>query len=367
MSAVPRADGIIPVERDTPSANNPEEESPARNREAKPSARLARWLSRHAPNLERQLLFVQWALPLILVGIVLVYEVTEHFLLKEETFPSLDFLGEILFFGVLGPIAVWIVMRWIRAEWYQRERDKQALEQMYNELSRVQRRLDVLNRQRGELLNRLMCVPEEERRRLAREIHDELGQLLTGLSLNLKLCQDVLPEEFRAAHEYLTKANALVRHTIEQSHRIIADLRPPILDDYGLVPALQEELAQRLNPLNIEAYLEANGDLEHLPVEVATAAFRIVQEAITNIIRHAHAQQVCVKLAQENDGLTAIVEDDGVGIPQVSLDDLNAYPSLGILGMQERARSLGGWLRIGPREPHGTRVQLWLPLQREKV
>jgi signal transduction histidine kinase len=215
---------------------------------------------------------------------------------------------------------------------------------------------------RHQLLARLINAREEERRHLAREIHDELGQLLTGLSLNLKLSQQAMPNDPQVAQGYLDKANALVRHIIEQSDRLITRLRPTSLDDYGLVPALQDELGQRLEPLDIVVHLDVDGDMECLPTEATTATFRIVQEAITNVIRHAEARQVHVCLRQTDDGLTVAIEDDGVGLPGESASSPDGRRALGILGMQERAGALGGWLEVMSRQPHGTRVVLWLPL-----
>lgn len=324
-----------------------------------------RWLPLHGQNIEREILIVQWGLPLVLVCVVLGYEIAEHWLEKQESFPSPDFLGEVFFFGILGPIAVWLVLRWIRREWLEREQDKQALQRMYSELAKAQEHLNTLHAQRGELLNRLISVQEEERRRLAREIHDELGQLLTGLSLNLKLCQEAIPNDVEDAHDRLVKATTLVRHTIEQAHHLIADLRPTVLDDYGLMLALQEELHQRLAPLDIAIHLDAVGDVEQLPPDVATTAFRIVQEAITNIIRHASAQQVRVRLQNTAEGLAVTVEDDGVGLRD-TLDGARSNQALGILGMEERARALGGSLQVSSIEPHGTGLQFYLPARREQ-
>ena len=215
---------------------------------------------------------------------------------------------------------------------------------------------------RRQLLVRLTATREEERRRVARRIHDELGQLLTGLSLNLKLCQQAVPDNLQTVHDYLIKTSALVRHTIEQSHRLIVQLRPTVLDDYGLVAALQDELNQRLAPLGITAHLDTEGDLEQLPPDVTTAAFRIVQEALTNVIRHANARQVQVRLQQAADGVTVIVEDDGVGLPDEYAQDSDGRQAMGILGMQERADALGGRLEVTRRQSRGTRVKLWLPL-----
>ena len=233
---------------------------------------------------------------------------------------------------------------------------EQGAERLYAELAAK----DSVRRQ---LLDRLTVAREEERQHVAREIHDDLGQLLTGLSLNLKLCQQAIPEEPQKATTYLVKANALIGDTIEKAHRLIADLRPTVLDDYGLIPALEQELRDRLAPLGIAAELDSSGMIGHLPPEVATAAFRIAQEAITNVIRHARASRVHVMVRQTADRLEMTIEDDGVGIPDESLTGTRgARQALGILGMQERADALGGRLEVLRRQPRGTQVMLSLPL-----
>jgi signal transduction histidine kinase len=228
-------------------------------------------------------------------------------------------------------------------------------EQLYAELEAK----DALRRQ---LLGRLTAAREEERRYFAREIHDELGQLLTGLSLNLKLCQQAMPRDPAAAADHLVRANALIGETIEQSHRLIADLRPTVLDDFGLIPALQEELDQRLAPAGIAAHLAADGDATGLPPDIATAAFRIAQEAITNVIRHANARRVHVQVGRTASGLALTIEDDGVGLPAEPFGHgASGRQAFGILGMRERAEALGGRLEVTRREPSGARVALWLP------
>ncbi len=328
---------------------------------------FSRWLHSHGIYIERQILLVQWALPLLLTGIVIAYEMQEHLINKKQSYLSSNFLAEIFFFGILGPVAVWLVLWWIRAEWQERERDKQALQHMYDELAAAQARLNALHAQRGELLNRLMSVQEEERRRLAREIHDELGQLLTGLSLNLKLCQEAVPAELHVAHERLSRASALVRDSIEHSHRIIANLRPTVLDDLGLVAAVQDEIHQRLYPLDLDVHLQVEGLDNRLPPAVETAVFRIVQEAFSNIIRHAHARHVWVTLQCRDGKLRGIVEDDGVGVPHNIERSHNGHPPFGILGMQERAAALGGYVTVEPRHPRGTRVTLEIPLSEKAL
>jgi signal transduction histidine kinase len=209
---------------------------------------------------------------------------------------------------------------------------------------------------RRQLLDRLTTAREDEQKRLARRIHDEVGQLLTGLSLHLKLCEQAVPDTLAAAHTHLGKATALVQRTLDQTHVLIRLLRPTVLDDYGLAPAVQEEITQRLQPLGVQAHLEIEGDLELLTAEMATVAFRIIQEAVINVIRHAQARHVWIRMQSNTDGFVVTVEDDGVGLP--SKRETQGW---GILGMQERAAALGGTVEVLPRYPQGTRVHLWLP------
>jgi signal transduction histidine kinase len=203
---------------------------------------------------------------------------------------------------------------------------------------------------------------------------------LTGLSLNLKVCQTTLPPGSEQARKHLTKASALVNQTMEQAHRMIAGLHPSILDDNGLLPALQEELHQRLDPLGVQVQIETHGAITGLPPDLATTAFRITQEAVTNIIRHAQARAVCVDLECTESGFIAKITDDGVGLKAKAVTSSAHAPilspggldgthgqtmrsrrSLGIVGMQERATAMGGWLQVRPRQPHGAEVYFWLP------
>ena len=334
---------------------------PVEIRPPAPRGALSQWLERRGISLSQQLRIVQWGLPVLLSLIVFVDEIREHLLEKREWVFSQNFLAEVIFFGILGPIAVFLVLWWVRGEWRERERAQAVLRQTYNQLAEAQARLTDLHRQRGELLNRVLRIQEEERRRVAREIHDELGQLLTGLSLHLRHYQETAPPEFPQMREQMAYLNDLVQQTMDQAHRIIVDLRPTSLDDYGLLPALEEELQKRLDPLGIAYQVRVIGDSNCLPPEQATAAFRIVQEAITNIIRHAHAQQVTVTLRCDESACELLVEDDGLGLGQASTGE-TGYQGMGILGMQERAAAMGGSVTVGPREPRGTRVLVRLPV-----
>lgn len=211
---------------------------------------------------------------------------------------------------------------------------------------------------RAALLNQVIQAQEEERLRVAREIHDELGQLLTRLSINLKMCETQIAAAPPQAARTLAATQTLVWQTIEQAHRLIVELRPTLLDELGLEAALREELTTRLAPLGVTTTLDAAGAPKRLPAPVEIAVFRIAQEAISNIARHAHATRAMLSLRADRGGLDVLIEDDGVGIPDDWRNGANGHRPLGLLGMQERAALLGGRLTI---EPRGTRVLLRVP------
>jgi signal transduction histidine kinase/HAMP domain-containing protein len=215
--------------------------------------------------------------------------------------------------------------------------------------------------ERAALLEQAIQAQEEERARVAREIHDELGQLLTRLSIDLKMCETQVAAEPKQAAQTLAATQTLVWQTIEQAHHLIVELRPTLLDELGLDAALREELATRLEPLGVITSLEADDEPERLPPSVEIAVFRIVQEAISNIARHAHAQHA--KLSLHTAGMLQVsIEDDGVGIRSDWHDGADGHRPLGLLGMQERAVLIGGTLTIEPGAPQGTRVTLRVPL-----
>jgi signal transduction histidine kinase/HAMP domain-containing protein len=215
---------------------------------------------------------------------------------------------------------------------------------------------------RAVLLEKVITAQEAERQRVAREIHDELGQLLTRLSINLKLCEaDLSPQSAQAAQSFAAM-QTLVWQTIEHAHHLVVELRPILLDELGLEAALHEEFHQRLAPFGVETTLTTYGALERLPASVEITVFRIAQEAISNIARHAHAHAATLSLRRDGAALWVSIEDDGVGVPADWRARGDGHRPVGLLGMQERATLLGGTLTIEPRSPHGTRVALNVPL-----
>ena len=208
------------------------------------------------------------------------------------------------------------------------------------------------------LATRQQDIREDERTRIAREIHDSLGQALTALKLQLAAAQDAASRESPALGHRLAETALMVDDLVKIVRRIATELRPPILDQLGL-PAALEWLAHdftRRTGIRCEPTIMPTDDV--ISQELGTALFRIVQEGLTNISRHADASQVQIALGVKSHCVTLEISDDGRGITEAAT---TGPGSLGILGMRERAAALGGVLEVAPRGDGGTRVTAWFP------
>jgi signal transduction histidine kinase len=217
-------------------------------------------------------------------------------------------------------------------------------------------------RQRTEALGLVIAAQEDERARVARDLHDEVGQALTGVLLGLHLVDTAVrarPVDADRAAERTADVRQLVAEALGQVRRLAADLRPTVLDDLGLAAALQRLVSDVGGRLGVGVDLEL-GSVERrgrLPGPVETVVYRVVQESLTNVVRHAHAQHVTVHVVASPTQLLATISDDGVGF-----DPAVARGSLGLLGMSERAGLAGGSLNLRSRVGQGTSVYLHLPL-----
>jgi signal transduction histidine kinase len=206
-------------------------------------------------------------------------------------------------------------------------------------------------------VRRVVAAQELERKRLARELHDETGQALTSILLGMKALEDAVPtDEARSAAASLRE---LVVSTLQNVRRLAVELRPAALDDFGLVPAV-ERLADTFREQTGTAVdLEAQLGDERLPGELETALYRIVQEALTNVVKHAGARRVSILLTRKDGSVAAVIEDDGVGFdPEADVGE-----GLGLAGMRERVGLVGGRLTIESAGGAGTTLVAEVPLQ----
>ena len=210
--------------------------------------------------------------------------------------------------------------------------------------------VELSERVERDALRRVVAAQELERRRLARELHDETGQALTSILLGLKQLEGAeSPEAVAALRE-------LVVATLRDVRRLAVELRPKVLDDFGLVPAL-ERLTQGFGEqTGIAVDLEAGRITDRLPLEVETAIYRIVQEALTNVVKHARAQRVSVLVTRVNGRIRAVIEDDGTGFDPAELGG-----GIGLVGMRERIELLDGTLTVESSASSGTTLAAEVP------
>jgi signal transduction histidine kinase len=216
--------------------------------------------------------------------------------------------------------------------------------------------VDLSERVQRDVLRRVVAAQEAERQRIALELHDETGQALTSLLLGLRTASDTTDPATR--ERVLGSLRELASSTLQDVRRLAVELRPKALDDFGLVPALErlgDGLRERTGlQVDIVARL-----VERLPPEVETALYRIVQEALTNVVKHAGARHVSVLLTRKAGSVSAVVEDDGVGFDPSEDGD----GGLGLVGMRERVALLGGRLSVESGPESGTTIAAEVPIR----
>jgi two-component system sensor histidine kinase UhpB len=208
--------------------------------------------------------------------------------------------------------------------------------------------------------SQIINAQEQERKRIARELHDETSQVLTSLLISLAVLEESLttPE----ARERIADTRRLAHQTLRAIRSLSIDLRPSALDDLGLLPALRWYVKEYQKKCSIEVDFVSSGFKERLPAEMETALYRIVQEALTNTARHAQAKRVSIMLKEGEKEIEGIISDDGIGF---DIEALRKSPDnergLGLAGMTERAVLLDGSLDIASRPGHGTTITVHIP------
>ena len=225
------------------------------------------------------------------------------------------------------------------------------------------RELEQRNQERSQLLKKVILAQEEERKRVARELHDGVGQALTALVMRMGSAEEIVGQDAPKARQQLEELRLLTSETIEDVRRLISALRPSVLDDMGLVPAVRWYVDTYLDKAGVKASLTTTGQVQAIPSHVEISVFRVIQEALTNIIRHSQASKAEIVLDFSNSTINGRVTDDGVGfdVPQTR-QGANSYTSVGLLGMEERANLLGGKLRIDSQPGRGTSITFEGPL-----
>ncbi|RLT35564.1 MAG: hypothetical protein DWI57_15585 [Chloroflexi bacterium] len=347
-----------------------------------PGAALGAWAlmaqqrtfrAHNLPQFGRDLVWC--AAALLLYGVVGQIFVRPTLLTSSQLLSSTDFLQWFgipvqLFRAALAAVLTFYMARALHAfEVEGQRRLEQALlaeRRIGQEREELNAELRLTTQKLADLLDRLVDTQEMERQRIARELHDATGQSLTAISLGLRGVQRVLEEREPVTVGQLRELESYSTSALGELRRIIADLRPPQLDDLGLVPALRWYVQNFQTRWNVQCQLQLAGEAVRLPVDTETVIFRIVQEALSNVARHAQARSASVCLEARPDAVVVTISDDGRGFDTAALHQSGQTRSgWGLLGIQERTRLLQGDCVIQSTPGQGTTVRVSIPLQEE--
>lgn len=247
-----------------------------------------------------------------------------------------------------------------------RQRLKTATEEAERITRELEQRVADRTARLGQVLQMTISAQEEERHRLARELHDETAQTLAALSIALDRARDALGGATSPGFTHIQEAKEIAARLLAETRRLILGLRPAVLDDLGLVPAIRWYCETSLTEGGVDYSVEVRNLSDRLPGPIEVALFRIVQEAVTNIAKHAQASRARIRLTLRGQTLTVVVADDGRGfdVDRVVSGD-GTGRSVGLLGMQERVALLSGRVRIQSAEGRGTAIGVRLPVLRE--
>lgn len=281
--------------------------------------------------------------------------------INQELFVHLFGIPVQAFRALVAVLAAFFVIRFLRA--FQVETDRHISSLQEARLRESEQR-ELL---KGELYKRVVAAQESERQRIARELHDETGQALTAIGMGLRSLESRSRTTGReGATQNLRKLESLTAHSLDELQRLIADLRPSHLDDLGLSSALRWYAGNIQDRTKLDVQVETQGNEPAIPSPVKTALFRIIQEALTNVIKHAHASQVQIFLSYFPQEIRSRVVDNGDGFDLEKVESTGRI-SWGLKGMEERASLLGGKLQVQSKPAEGTTVEVTIPFSQEET
>ncbi len=300
------------------------------------------------------------------------YGVVGQFFTNASALPPSNVINDTVFLRLFGfpvqllraavaVVASVYVIRFLRA--FQVETEQKIANLQAERLKESQQR----EARRGELFRRVVAAQEAERQRIARDLHDETGQALTAIGLGLRGLESRMTRNPAQAADTLHQLQTLTADSLQELQRLMADLRPSHLDDLGLSAALRWYSSKIEERYPIQITTEIDGDERPLDDAARIAVFRIIQEALNNVLKHSEAKHVRIQLVFADNGMRASVRDDGCGfdIAAVGRIQSSSRPSLGLAGMQERAALLGGMVTVESKPGDGTRVEAFIPYRVE--
>ncbi len=277
-----------------------------------------------------------------------------------------------LFRAAMAAVVAVTMVRALHIFDLQRQRElesaRAAEQHVREETERLHRELQRREALRGQLLHRAITAQEEERRRIARELHDETGQVLTALAVGLGGIEEALTADPALAKAEVGQLKELSMRALTELRQLVADLRPTLLDDLGLVPALRWYAKHYRDSLPTEVSVEVGGERRRLPSDIEIVLFRIAQEALSNVARHAVAEHATIRLDYAPDWVLLTAEDDGKGFePEQVLGPEATRRGWGLVGIHERVTLAGGSFDLQSQPGVGTTLTVRIPLIGEDV
>ena len=255
------------------------------------------------------------------------------------------------------------INRALQQEIGQRKRTEKALRDSEAHFRQLFHHAQSMQDSLRRLSNQILHVQEEERRRISRELHDEVGQALTAILVNLAVSQNYSVGTSERLRAKIAETQRLLEQTMETVHRFAHELRPAMLDELGLLPALRSYVKNFASRTGLRVHFRATPAAEELDGEKKTVIFRIAQESLTNVAKHAHARSVEVTLRRFKSGIGLEIQDDGKSFCATPDDGQGRRNGLGLLGMQERVRLVDGKFFVVPEPGKGTLVRVQIPFR----
>lgn len=255
----------------------------------------------------------------------------------------------------------------LKNEVIQRRQVEESLRTSETTTSRLLEKSRQMQDELRQLSRRLLTVQEEERKRISRELHDVIAQTLTGINLRLATLKAQTSANAREFHQKIAITQRLVVKSVEIVHRFARDLRPAVLDDLGLIPALKSYMNTFLEQTGIRVAFVAFAGIEKLDGTARTVLYRVAQEALTNISHHAKANHVKMSIREVDEKIVMLIQDDGVGFAVDHMLNTQHSNRLGLLGMRERVEMINGTFCVKSEVGKGTLVQVEIPRESSKL
>jgi two-component system, NarL family, sensor histidine kinase DegS len=244
----------------------------------------------------------------------------------------------------------------------QRKAAEEALKKSERHYSVLLEKSDRLQEQLRQLSRQILSAQEEERRQISRELHDVIAQTLTGINVRLAALKKDAATNTKGLDRNIARTQRLVEHSVDIVHQFARELRPAVLDDLGLIPALHAFARMFSQRTRIHVHLQVYAGVEQLDINKRTILYRVAQEALTNVARHSHARRVELSIQKLPDGVCMKVKDDGKSFPVERVLNARGQKRLGLLGMRERLEMVGGRFEVESAPGKGTSVIAQIPL-----